>query len=119
MTEKRNDPVAIWQAMIGEMEKGFNAFAGRAMTPPFGKAGEATTGAQQRLGDLMERYLVNMNLPSRSQMAGIADRLQSIEGQLDEIKAQLAQAQKPAGASEGGPKPSRSKRATPAGEEQR
>ena len=34
MADKSNDPVAIWQTMIGEMEKGFNAFANQAMTSP-------------------------------------------------------------------------------------
>ena len=29
MADKGNDPVAIWQTMIGEMEKGFNSFADR------------------------------------------------------------------------------------------
>ena len=32
-----------------------------------------------------------MNLPSRAQMVGMAERLQSIEGQLNEIKALLHQ----------------------------
>ena len=59
MSEKSNDPIAIWQTMIGEMEKGFNAFADRATaSSEFGKAGGAAAGAQQRL-DLMEKYLVN------------------------------------------------------------
>jgi len=31
MANKSNDPVALWQTMIGEMEKGFNAFANQAM----------------------------------------------------------------------------------------
>ena len=34
MAEKSNDPVAIWQNMLGEMEKGFNSFANQAMTSP-------------------------------------------------------------------------------------
>ena len=96
MADKSNDPVAIWQNMIGEMEKGFNAFANQAMaSPEFSKAvnqvGGVTAGAQKQLGELMEKYLVSMNLPSRSQMVGMAERLQSIEGQLNEIKALLHQ----------------------------
>ena len=39
----------------------------------------------------MEKYLLNMNLPSRAQMVGMAERLQNIEGQLNEIKAMLVQ----------------------------
>src|ERR1700753_2518933 len=52
MADKGNDPVAIWQTMIGEMEKGFNSFANQAMaTPEFSKAvnqaGSAAAGAQK------------------------------------------------------------------------
>ena len=96
MADKGNDPAAIWQAMIGEMEKGFNAFAGKAMeSPEFSKVmnqvGGVTAGAQKQLGEMMEKYLVSMNLPSRAQMVGMAERLQNIEGQLNEIKAMLQQ----------------------------
>src|ERR1700740_2380578 len=98
MADKSNDPVALWQTMVGEMEKGFNAFANRAMaSPEFSKVvnqvGGVAAGAQKQLGDLMEKYLASMNLPSRAQMVGMAERLQSIEGQLNEIKATLHQMQ--------------------------
>jgi hypothetical protein len=124
MADKSNDPVAIWQNMIGEMEKGFNAFANQAMaSPEFSKVvnqvGGVTAGAQKQLGDLMEKYLVGMNLPSRAQMVGMAERLQSIEGQLNEIKALLYQAQSNPGAPDGGtggaPRPPRTKRPPSAG----
>ena len=128
MADKSNDPVAMWQNMLGEMEKGFNAFAGRAMeSPEFSKVvnqvGGVTAGAQKQLGDLMEKYLVGMNLPSRAQMVGMAERLQSIEGQLNEIKAMLYQVQQNSSAPKGEPvaepKPPRTKRPPPAGGEQK
>ncbi len=104
MADKSNDPVAIWQNMIGEMEKGFNAFASKALESPeiskvVNQVGGVSAGAQKQLGDLMEKYLVSMNLPSRAQMVGMAERLQGIEGQLNEIKAMLHQLQKNAGGS--------------------
>jgi hypothetical protein len=107
MADKGNDPVAIWQTMIGEMEKGFNSFANQAMaSPEFSKVvnqvGGASAGAQKQLGDLMEKYLVGMNLPSRAQMVGMAERLQSMEGQLNEIKAMLHQMQRNAGVNDDG-----------------
>ncbi len=128
MAEKSNDPVAIWQNMLGEMEKGFNSFANQAMaSPEFSKAvnqvGGVSAGAQKQLGDLMEKYLVGMNLPSRAQMVSMAERLQSIEGQLNEIKALLYQAQQsssaPAGGPAAAPRPPRTKRPPPAGGEQK
>ena len=128
MADKSSDPVAMWQNLIGEMEKGFNSFANQAMaSPEFSKVvnqvGGATAGAQKQLGDLMEKYLVSMNLPSRAQMVSMAERLQSIEGQLNEIKALLRQVHNNSGAPQGGytaaPKPQRTKRPPAAGGEQK
>jgi hypothetical protein len=94
MSEKINDPVALWQKMLGEMEKGFNSIANQALaSPQFSKAmnqaGGVTAGAHKQLGELMEKYFISMNMPSRSQMVGIAERLQTIEGQLSDIKLLL------------------------------
>ena len=126
MADKSNDPVVMWQNMLGEMEKGFNSFANQAMaSPEFSKVvnqvGGVTAGAQKQLGDLMEKYLVGMNLPSRAQMVSMAERLQSIEGQLNEIKAMLHQVQNSsaAGGSGSAPRPPRTKRPPSAGGEQK
>ena len=128
MAHKGNDPVAIWQTMIGEMEKGFNAFANKAMeSPQFSKAmnqaGGVTAGAQKQLGEFMEKYLLTMNLPSRAQMVSMAERLQSIEAQLNEIKALLHQVHGsstgPEGGYAGAPKPPRTKRPPSSGGEQK
>ena len=126
MADKSNDPVAIWQTMIGEMEKGFNSFANQAMaSPEFSKVvnqvGGVSAGAQKQLGELMEKYLVSMNLPSRAQMVGMAERLQSMEGQLNEIRAMLQQMQRAAGINDdgysGAPRPPRTKRPPASGGE--
>jgi SMC interacting uncharacterized protein involved in chromosome segregation len=128
MADKSNDPVAMWQNMIGEMEKGFNSFANQAMaSPEFSKVvnqvGGASAGAQKQLSDLMEKYLVGMNLPSRAQMVSMAERLQSIEGQLNEVKAMLHQIHNNPGAPAGGPaaapRPPRTKRPPSPGGEQK
>ena len=106
MTKEINDPVAVWQKMVGEMEKGFNSFANQAMSSPefsqaVNRAGGVAAGAQKQLGDLMEKYLVSMNLPSRDQVTGLAERLQSIEGQIGEIKSMLSQMAASSGVSQG------------------
>ena len=125
MAEKSNDPVAIWQNMIGEMEKGFNAFANKAMeSPEFSKVvnqvGGVSAGAQKQVGDMMEKYLTSMNLPSRSQLVNFGERLAAIEGQLNEISALLRQMHNNAGNAGGAsaaPRPPRTKRPPPAGGE--
>ena len=128
MADKSNDPAAIWQNMMGEMEKGFNAFANQAMaSPEFSKlvnqVGGVSAGAQKQLGELMEKYLVTMNLPSRAQMVSMAERLQSIEGQLNEIKALLHQVNSNSAAPGGGypaaPRPPRTRRPPSTGGEQK
>jgi hypothetical protein len=128
MADKSNDPVAMWQNMVGEMEKGFNAFANQAMTSPefskvMNQVGSVGAGAQKQLGELMEKYLVSMNLPSRAQMVSMGERLQSIEGQLNEIRALLHQVHNNSGAPAGGyaaaPKPPRTKRPPSASGEQK
>jgi hypothetical protein len=72
---------------------------------------------------LMEKYLVSMNLPSRAQMVSMAERLQSIEGQLNEIKALLHQVHNNSAAPEGGypaaPRPPRTRRPPSAPGEQK
>jgi SMC interacting uncharacterized protein involved in chromosome segregation len=121
MADKANDPAVIWQTMLGEMEKGFNSFANQAMaSPEFSKAmnqvGGVSAGAQKQLGELMEKYLLAMNLPSRAQMVGMAERIQAIEGQLNEIKALLHQVHHNSLAQDGGhvaPRPPRTKRPPP------
>lgn len=96
MVTKGNDPAELWHKMLGDMEKGFNAFANQAMaTPEFSKAmnraGGIAAGAQKQFGDLMEKYLVGMNMPSRAQIVSLGERLQAVEAQLHEIKALLQQ----------------------------
>jgi SMC interacting uncharacterized protein involved in chromosome segregation len=126
MADKSNDPVAIWQTMIGEMEKGFNSFANQAMaSPEFSKVvnqvGGVSAGAQKHVGELMEKYLVSMNLPSRAQMVGMAERLQSIEGQINEIRAMLQEQQRDSGVNDDGssaaPRPPRTRRPPSSGGE--
>ena len=125
MADKGNDPAVIWQTMIGEMEKGFNSFAGKAMeSPEFSKimnqVGGVIVGVQKQLGEMMEKYLVSMNLPSRAQMVGMAERIQGIETQLNEIKALLHQVHHNSLAPEGGygaSRPPRTKRPPSEGEQ--
>ena len=74
----------------------------------------AESMTQKQFGELMEKYLVGMNLPSRAQLVGMAERLQSIESQLNEIKALLSQMNRDAGnvesAAASKPRPPRTKR---------
>ena len=119
MANKSNDPVEIWHTMLGEMEKGFNSFATQTMTSPefskvMNQAGGMAAGAQKQFGDMMEKYLVGMNLPSRAQLVNMAERLQAIEAQLSEIRTLLYRMQDKSGGTgqglSGTPRPPRTRR---------
>ena len=97
MADKPADPMQVWHTFLGEMEKNFNSFANQTMTSPeFSRTMGQMTGAgatvSKTFSDGMEKYLSGMNLPSRSQMASLGERLQNIESQLVEIKALLNRA---------------------------
>lgn len=118
MADKGNDPAELWRTMLGEVEKNFNAFANQTMaTPEFSKvmnqAGGAAAGAQQQVGDLMEKYLAGMNMPSRAQMVAYGERLQVIESELAEIKSLLRAMARAQGIDDGvsnQPKPARTRK---------
>src|SRR3954465_7402021 len=115
MADKGNDPAVIWQTMLGEMEKGFNSFANQAMTSPefskvMNQVGGVSAGAQKQPGGLKGKNPLAKNLPSRAQMVGMAERLQSIEGQLNEIKAMLHQVHHNSLSQDGGLGPPRAPR---------
>jgi division protein CdvB (Snf7/Vps24/ESCRT-III family) len=96
MADKSSDPFALWRTMLGDMEKSFNGLANQAMSSPefskvMNQAGGASAGARKQFADFMDKYLAGMNLPSRAQMVGMAERLQNIESQLNEIRTMLQQ----------------------------
>src|SRR5258708_12461768 len=77
MADQSNDPLALWQKMIGEMEKGFNAFANQAMaSPQFSKAinqaGGVTAGPKKHRRELLEKKLLRQTMPPRAPMVGTA-----------------------------------------------
>ncbi len=48
-------------------------------TRAMNKATATSTSMQQQLGEVIGRYLTSLNLPSRSEMTNIGERLQAIE----------------------------------------
>ncbi|WP_315762235.1 MULTISPECIES: hypothetical protein [unclassified Bradyrhizobium] len=101
MVDKTGDAIALWQQMVGEMQKSFAAFAKQGLgSSPMGRQadnrGASAPGAQQQIADLMENYFIGMNLPSRGQLNEMVERLRAIELELSEIKVLLQQAVKTA-----------------------
>ncbi|GAC1330894.1 MAG: hypothetical protein NVSMB26_08710 [Beijerinckiaceae bacterium] len=88
------DPAAAFRDLISQWEKQMNELAGKTMnsdafTRTMNKATASSASMQQQLGELIGRYLTTLNLPSRSEMTNIGERLQSIETNLHRMNTML------------------------------
>lgn len=107
MVDKADDAIAMWQQMVGEMQKGFRAFGDQLSRGSSDRTAADPDSPQKRLADLMESYFVGMNLPSRAQLDALSDRLQNIESELAGIKALLQGALTNSRPAPDAPKPAR------------
>lgn len=117
MADKTTDPVQMWHSFLGDMEKKFNTFSNQAMGSEdfsrlMNQATGASVGAKKAFGDFMERYLAAMNLPSRSELIDLGERLNTIESRLNEIMSLLQRVHADTAAPDdsGPPRPPRTKR---------
>jgi len=118
MADKGTDPVQMWHSFLGDMEKQLNSVSNQAMgSEEFGRfMGQmtgASAGARKAFGDFMQRYLAAMNLPSRSELIDLGERLHGIEGRLNDIMSLLQRVHADvvaADAATGVPRPPRTKR---------
>jgi hypothetical protein len=94
MAEKDQDPLAPWREMLSQWEQNVNALANRTMgseeySSTMNGAMGATLKLQETMRQFMAAYLASANLPSRSEVLGIAERLGGVEAKLDRISALL------------------------------
>lgn len=90
------DPLAIWREWVSEFETRANSTLNSAMGSEefaqfMGKATGLSLGLQKTVADIMNRYLKTMNLPSRTDIEALGERLQTIEESLARISAALEQ----------------------------
>jgi hypothetical protein len=94
--KKDADPLALWRDMLSQWETSVNALANRTMkTDEYSSSMHGAMGAtlrmQETIRDFMAQYLAASNLPSRTEVLGIAERVGAVEARLDRITALLQQ----------------------------
>ena len=98
MAEQTNaqtpDVMQLWRDWLTETERQFNSFFADAMNQDAAARGvggyvEMTAGFQRMMADFMQRYLAFMNLPSRTDVVGVAETLSAIEERLSRIEETL------------------------------
>ncbi|HEY0615144.1 MAG TPA: poly(R)-hydroxyalkanoic acid synthase subunit PhaE [Candidatus Elarobacter sp.] len=114
----QKDPFAVWRELVAQWEKNVNSAANTAMASDeysssmHGALG-MTMKMQETMRDLMAAYLANANLPSRSEVLALAERLGGIEARLDAMTALLERIAEAGGtkpdAPSRGPRPPRTK----------
>jgi polyhydroxyalkanoic acid synthase PhaR subunit len=93
-----NDPLGAWRSIrdanLDAWAKGMASFVN---TESFAKSLglqldtmlAASAPMQQAMQEYMERYLAQVNMPSRGEVVSLASRLTNIELRLDDMQAQL------------------------------
>jgi hypothetical protein len=95
------DPMNLWRDMLTQWERGLNSVANQAMgSNEFSRAMHQVTALslrmQQTAGDAMGKSLQAMNLPTRSDILELAERVGCIEESLARLEAALPAAAAPA-----------------------
>ncbi|NND42003.1 MAG: hypothetical protein HKO04_07995 [Silicimonas sp.] len=88
------DPMDSLRSAMGDLEARFDeiskaVFGTDAFAKASGRATEIGVKAQKQMADQMARNLEFFNMPSRSDMTGIGERLMTIEDRLIRIEASL------------------------------
>lgn len=96
-TQRANDiadPFAAWREWLGASERQWNTFLNDAMaTEEFsrsmGQFMDVYLNMQKSVSEGMSRYFAALNVPSRSDVLGLGERLSAIERQLAAISLRL------------------------------
>ncbi len=113
------DPMQMWREWVDQSERQWNSVLNEFMsTEQFGQASskmmEAFLGMQSSMNEASQRYFSALNLPTRTDILSLGDRLAAIEGTLAELSSRL-EALQPAGSTTrkgpSRPRPKRTKKA--------
>lgn len=88
------DPVSAWQDMVQKWEHEINNWSGKfteseQFSAVMGQATKASLYAQKAMAEHMESVLRSLNLPSKTQIEELAERLDAIEESIERLRLAL------------------------------
>jgi polyhydroxyalkanoic acid synthase PhaR subunit len=88
------DPIAMWRDWVSQSERQWNTFLNNAMSTDefsqsMGRMMDVYLGMQKNMNETMGRYFSALNIPSRSDILSLGDRLGAIEDRLTSIESAL------------------------------
>lgn len=86
------DPLEMWRNWLSESERQWNGFLNQAMateefSQTMGRFMDVYLNLQKSMSEAMGRYLTAINLPSRTDVLSIGDRLAAVEDRLASVEA--------------------------------
>ncbi len=89
-----SDPFAAWQKMIQDWETEINTLSTRftqseQFSAVMGQTTKMMVVAQKTMTERLEGILQTLNLPSKTQIEALADRLDSIEDSITQLRIAL------------------------------
>ncbi len=93
--ETQADPFAAWRDWMNQSERQWNSFLNEAMaTEEFsrtmGRGMDVFLNMQKQMNEAFGRMFTSLNMPSRTDIMGLADRLSAIEERLISLEATLS-----------------------------
>lgn len=116
------DPLEMWRNWLSESERQWNGFLNQAMatdefSQTMGKFMDVYLNMQKSMSEAMGRYLTAMNLPTRTDVLALGDRISALEERIAGLEATVAKASfpaaegaAPAASAPGKPKPARTRK---------
>jgi hypothetical protein len=94
-TSSGRDPFGMWREWLSQSERQWNSFFNDVMgSQPFnetqGRLMEMYLAMQKAMGEAMGRSLTALDIPTRTDVLGLGERLSVIENRLTTIEAHLA-----------------------------
>lgn len=88
------DPMAMWRDWVSTSERQWNSFLNNAMatdefSQAMGRFMDVYLGMQKNMNEVMGRYLQMANVPTRSDILSLGERLSALEERLIRIEAML------------------------------
>ena len=91
------DALEMWRNWLSESERQWNGFLNQAMatdefSQTMGKFMDVYLNMQKSMSEAMGRYLTAMNLPTRTDVLAIGDRISALEERIAGLEATVAKA---------------------------
>jgi hypothetical protein len=104
----------LWRDLLRQWEDAGNSLGIDAMKSPefsnfMNQATSSSAALRRVFADLSAKYLAALNLPTKSDITAIAERLQAIEGRIEEMQLAMAEHQSQGPRSPGFVKPTRNR----------